>query len=91
MKSKSAKRPKEHALIVEWGGLTAGAYGRPAGGVGAAVNCIWLDCAQICLAGEGIDCDFNPLARDRSSLIQKAGLRRIRDMETISPNLPRYP
>jgi hypothetical protein len=30
MKSKSAKQPKQHALIVEWGGLTACAYGRPA-------------------------------------------------------------
>lgn len=30
MKSKSAKQQKQHALIVEWGGLTAGAYGQPA-------------------------------------------------------------
>lgn len=29
-KSKKHIRPIEHALMVEWGGLTAGAYGRPA-------------------------------------------------------------
>jgi len=30
MKSKTVKKRTEHALVVEWGGLTAGAYGRPA-------------------------------------------------------------
>lgn len=30
MKSKARKKHGEHALMVEWGGLTAGAYGRPA-------------------------------------------------------------
>ncbi len=30
MKSKRRKQRAEHALLVEWGGLTAGAYGRPA-------------------------------------------------------------
>jgi hypothetical protein len=30
MKSKKPKKPADHALMVEWGGLTAGAYGRPA-------------------------------------------------------------
>jgi hypothetical protein len=30
MKSKKPKKPTEHALLLEWGGLTAGAYGRPA-------------------------------------------------------------
>ncbi len=30
MKSKSGKKRTEHALMIEWGGLTAGAYGRPA-------------------------------------------------------------
>jgi hypothetical protein len=30
MKSKAGKKRTEHALLVEWGGLTAGAYGRPA-------------------------------------------------------------
>ena len=30
MKSKTAEKRTEHALVAEWGGLTAGAYGRPA-------------------------------------------------------------
>lgn len=30
MKSRVGKKRREHALMVEWGGLTAGAYGRPA-------------------------------------------------------------
>jgi hypothetical protein len=30
MKSKKPKKPADHALLIEWGGLTAGAYGRPA-------------------------------------------------------------
>jgi hypothetical protein len=30
MKSKKPKKPAAHALLIEWGGLTAGAYGRPA-------------------------------------------------------------
>lgn len=30
MKSKVARKRTEHALMVEWGGLTAEAYGRPA-------------------------------------------------------------
>lgn len=30
MKSRARKKRGEHALMVEWGGLTAGAYGRPA-------------------------------------------------------------
>jgi hypothetical protein len=30
MKSRIMKKHTEHALMVEWGGLTAGAYGRPA-------------------------------------------------------------
>lgn len=30
MKSPRRQNPKDHALFVEWGGLTAGAYGRPA-------------------------------------------------------------
>lgn len=30
MKSRVARKRTEHALMVEWGGLTAGAYGRPA-------------------------------------------------------------
>ena len=30
MKSRARKKRGEHALLVEWGGLTAGAYGRPA-------------------------------------------------------------
>lgn len=30
IKSTLPIKPKDHALFVEWGGLTAGAYGRPA-------------------------------------------------------------
>lgn len=30
MKSKKPKKPTEHALLIEWGGLMAGAYGRSA-------------------------------------------------------------
>jgi hypothetical protein len=30
MKSEKQKKPADHALLIEWGGLTAGAYGRPA-------------------------------------------------------------
>lgn len=30
MKSKSTQKSKNHALFIEWGGLTAGAYGWPA-------------------------------------------------------------
>lgn len=30
MKSRVVRKRAEHALMVEWGGLTAGAYGRPA-------------------------------------------------------------
>lgn len=30
MKPKSRTKRMEHALMIEWGGLTAGAYGRPA-------------------------------------------------------------
>jgi hypothetical protein len=30
MKSKKPKKPTDHALLIEWDGLTAGAYGRPA-------------------------------------------------------------
>lgn len=30
MKSSLGKNQQKHALFVEWGGLTAGAYGRPA-------------------------------------------------------------
>lgn len=30
MKSSRQQKMKDHALFVEWGGLTAGAYGRPA-------------------------------------------------------------
>lgn len=30
MKSAVRKKQQKHALFIEWGGLTAGAYGRPA-------------------------------------------------------------
>jgi hypothetical protein len=29
MESKTAKKRTEHAVVMEWGGSTAGAYGRP--------------------------------------------------------------
>jgi len=55
MKSKKSNKPKkstQHALLIEWGGLTAGAYGR-AGGAGAVVDCVWLDRAEVRVEGEG--------------------------------------
>jgi len=30
MKSPRGIKPNDHALFIEWGGLTAGSYGRPA-------------------------------------------------------------
>ncbi len=30
VKTKRPTKPVDHALLIEWGGLTAGAYGRPA-------------------------------------------------------------
>lgn len=30
MKSRKRNRRQDHALLIEWGGLTAGAYGWPA-------------------------------------------------------------
>lgn len=82
MKSKSEKQQKEHTLIVEWGGLTAGAYDRPA--VFALLLIAWPGGAEIHVAGEGELQRRKALAQDTINLnriYSKNSIRRICHME----------
>jgi hypothetical protein len=49
MRSRRPKKPAEHALMVEWGGLTAGAAWA-AGGIGDRAG---TDCAEVRVKARG--------------------------------------